>query len=71
MLGVTLNRLYIYAQGYVPVLLENLHVMSCSGTYWLLGGGWFQCRYWRLLDDLLLLNVPCSQEFSGILRFWA
>ena len=21
-------------------------------------------------DDLLLLNVPCSQEFSGALRFW-
>ena len=20
---------------------------------------------------LLLLNVPCSQEFSGVLRFWA
>ena len=19
--------------------------MSCCGTYWLLGGGWFQCRY--------------------------
>ena len=23
------------------------------------------------LDGLLLLNVPCSQEFSGVLRFWA
>ena len=23
------------------------------------------------MDDLLLINVPCSQEFSGILRFWA
>ena len=22
-------------------------------------------------DDLLLLNVPCSQEFSDVLRFWA
>ena len=22
------------------------------------------------LDGLLLLNVPFSQEFSGILRFW-
>ena len=21
-------------------------------------------------DDLLSLNVPCSQEFSGALRFW-
>ena len=24
---------------------------------------------WRLLDGLLLLNVPCS--VSGVLRFWA
>ena len=23
------------------------------------------------MDGLLLLNVPCSQEFSGVLRFWA
>ena len=44
-LGVTLGRLYIDAQGYVPVLLENLRGVSCSTTYWLLGGGWFQCRY--------------------------
>ena len=22
------------------------------------------------LDGLLLLKVPCSQEFSGVLRFW-
>ena len=32
-------------QVYVLALLKNLHGMSCSGTYWLLGGGWFQCRY--------------------------
>ena len=68
MFGVTLGSLCVDAQGYVPALLENLRGMSCSGTYWLLGGGWFQ---WRLLDDLLLLNVPCSQEVSGVLRFWA
>ena len=43
--GVTLGSLYIEAQGYVPVLLENLHRMSCSGTCWPLGGAWFQCRY--------------------------
>ena len=42
--GVTLGSLYI-AQGYVPVLLENLHGMSCSGTCWPLGCAWFQCRY--------------------------
>ena len=44
-LGVTLGSLYVGAQGYVPAVLENFHGMSCSGTYWLLGGGWFQCRY--------------------------
>ena len=45
MLGVTLGSLYVDVQGYVPELLENLRGMSCSKTYWLLGGSWFQCRY--------------------------
>ena len=44
-LGVTLGSLYIEAQGYVPVLLENLHGVSCSGTSWPLGGAWFQYMY--------------------------
>ena len=39
MLGVTLGSLYVDAQGYVPALLEDLRGMSCSETYWLLGGG--------------------------------
>ena len=43
--GVTLGSLYIEAQGCIPVLLENLCGMSCSGTSWPLGGAWFQCRY--------------------------
>ena len=43
--GVTLSSLYIEAQSYVPVLLENLRGMSCSGTCWLLGGAWFQDKY--------------------------
>ena len=43
--GLTLGCLYIEAQGYVPVLLENLHGMSCSGTCWPLGAVWFHCRY--------------------------
>ena len=42
---MTLGSLYIEAQGYVPVLLENLPGMSCSGTCWPLGGAWFQCRF--------------------------
>ena len=45
MVGVTLSCLYIEAQGCVPVLLENLYGMTCSGTCWPLGGAWFQCRY--------------------------
>ena len=52
--GVTLGRLYIEVQGYVPVLLENLHGMSCSGTCWPLDGAWFQGRYggfwWASID---------------------
>ena len=44
-LRVTLGSLYIEAQGCVPVLLENLCGMSCSGTCWPLGGAWFQHRY--------------------------
>ena len=43
--GVILDILCIEAQGYVPVLLENLHGMSCSETCWPLGGAWFKCRY--------------------------
>ena len=35
---MTLGSLYIEAQDYVPVLLENLHGMSFSGTFWPLGG---------------------------------
>ena len=55
--GVTLGSLYIGAQGCVPVLLENLHDMSCSGT----------CGLWEVLgfsvgmeafDEFLSINVP-------------
>ena len=43
--GVTFRSLYIEAQGYVPVLLENLCGMSFSRTCWPLDGAWFQSRY--------------------------
>ena len=43
-LGYVLGSLYIEAQSCVPMLLENLHGMSCSGTCWPLCGAWFQCR---------------------------
>ena len=68
MLGVTLGSLYVDSQGYVPALLENLHGMSCSGAYWLLGGGWFQCRYggfWMISYYLMFPVVRSSLVFSG------
>ena len=62
------------SSGCVPVLQQNLRGMSCSGTCWPLGT-------WPLLvlgfsvgmeafDELLSINVPWSQEFSGVLRVW-
>ena len=68
MLGVTLGSLYVDTQGCVPALLENLRGMSCSGTYWLLGGGWFQCRYggfWMISYYLMFRVVRSSLVFSG------
>ena len=66
---MTLGSLYIEAQGYVPVLLENLCGMSCSGTCWPLGGAWFHVGM-EAFDELLSINFPWSQEFSGVLRIW-
>ena len=68
MLGVTLGSLYVDAQDYVPVLLENLHGMSFSGIYWLLGGGWFQYRYrgfWMVSYSLMFPVVRSFLVFSG------
>ena len=68
MLGVTFGSLYVDAQGYVPALRENLCGVSCSGTYWLLGGGWFQCRYggfWMVSYYLMFNVVRSSLVFSG------
>ena len=68
MLGVTLGSLHVDTQGYVPALLENLCGMSCSGTYWLLGGGWFQCKYgglWMISDYLMFPVVRSFLVFSG------
>ena len=66
---VTLGRLYIEAQGCVPVLLENLVVclaLELVGPWVLLG-----IRVgMEGFDELLLINVPWSQEFSGVLRIW-
>ena len=67
MFSVTLGSLYVDSQGYVPALLENLCGMSCFGTYWLLGGGWFQCRYggfWMISYYLMFPVVRSSLVFS-------
>ena len=69
MFGVTLGSLYVDAQGYVLALLENLHGMSCSETYWLLGGGWFQCRYggfWTVSKYLMFCVIRSFLVFSGL-----
>ena len=50
------------------MLLENFRVMSCSGTCWPLGGACFSVGM-EAFDEFLSINVPCSQEFSGVLRF--
>ena len=64
---MTLGSLYIEAQGYVPVLLENLHGMSCSGAYWPLVVLGFSVGM-EVFDELLSFNGPWIQEFSGVLR---
>ena len=68
MLGVTLGSLYVDTQVYVPVLLKNLGGMSCSGASWLLGGGWFWCRYegfWMVSYSLMFHVVRSFLVFSG------
>ena len=67
--GVTLGSLYIKAWGSVPALLEHLCGLSCSGTCWLLGCAWFQCRYgdfWMISYWLMFPGVRSSLVFSGL-----
>ena len=66
---MTLGSLYTEAQGCVPVLLENLRGMSCSGTCWPLVVLGFSVGM-QAFDELLSIDVPFSQEFSGVLRIW-
>ena len=68
MLGVTFGSLYVDTSVYVPVLLKNLRGISCSGAYWLLGGGWFWCRYggfWMVSYSLMFCVVRSFLVFSG------
>ena len=69
MLDVTLDSLYVATQVYVPALLKNLHGMSFSGAYWLLGGGWFLCRYggFWMVSYSLMFCVVRSFRFSQVL----
>ena len=66
--GVTFGSLHIGAQGCVPVLLDKLCGMSCSGTYWPLSGAWFQCQYggvWMSSYRSMFPAVWSSLAFSG------
>ena len=68
MLDVTSGSLYVDTQVYVPGLLKNLCGTSCSGAYWLLGGGWFWCRYggFCMVSYYLIFRVVRSfLVFSG------
>ena len=58
--------MYIEAQGCIPVLLKNLHGMSCSGTCWPLGGAGFSVGM-EAFDELLSMfpGVRSSLVFSG------
>ena len=43
-------------------------MMSCSGTCWLMGGAWFQCRYggfWMSSYRLMFPGVRSSLVFSA------
>ena len=65
-----MSCLYIEAQGCVPVLLENLVVclaLELVGPWVVLG---FSVGT-EAFDELLLINVPWSLEFSGVFRIWA
>ena len=65
---MTFGYLHFNAKGYVPMLLENLHGVSCSGTCWLLGGAWFLCRYggfWMSSCRLMFPGVRSFLVFSS------
>ena len=62
-----MGSLYIEAQGYVPVLLEICVVCLALEIV----GPWVVLSFsigMEVFDELLSINVPWSQEFSGVLR---
>ena len=62
-----MGSLCIEAQGCVPVLLENLHGMSCSGAFWPLGVLGFSVGMEALMSShrLMFPGVRSSLVFSG------
>ena len=58
-----MGSLYIEAQGCVYVVCLALELV----------GPWVVLRFsvgMEAFDELLSINVPRSQEFSGVLRIW-
>ena len=65
--GVTLGSLYIEAQGCVPLLRAVVCLaLELVGPWVVLG---FSVSM-EVFDELLSINIPWSQEFSGVLRIW-
>ena len=65
-----MDSLYIEAQGYIPVLLERISVVCLALE---LVGPWVVLGLsvgMEAFDELLSINVPWSQEFSGVLWIW-
>ena len=64
-----MGSLYIETQGCVPVLLEICMVYLAVE----LVGPWVVFGFsvgMEAFDDLLSINVPWSQKFSGVFRIW-
>ena len=67
MLGVTMAACKLRLRA-MFLRFWRFHGMPCSGTYWLLGGGLFQCMYggfWMISYYLMFLVVRGSLVFSG------
>ena len=67
--GITMGSLYIEAQGYVLCCWRICVVclaLEFVGPWVVLG---FSVGM-ETFDELLLINVSWSQEFSGVLRVW-
>ena len=66
---MTLGSQYIEAQGCVPVFLRICVVCLALKPV----GSWVEFGFsvgMEAFDEFLSINVPWSQEFSGIFRIW-